>query len=122
MSIQEVLFFSDRLEQAGMPRGAFVVNRFREPPPGPNTTPTAADAATAAQAHGLRLEDDAAPRLVQAHADAIRLAALDAFHVRGLDARAEGRVPIVRVPELTSDVRDLRTLNELAGILMSGGL
>jgi anion-transporting ArsA/GET3 family ATPase len=29
MSVQEVLFFSDRLEQAAMPRGAFVVNRVR---------------------------------------------------------------------------------------------
>jgi anion-transporting ArsA/GET3 family ATPase len=122
MSIQEVLFFSDRLEQAGMPRGAFVVNRFRLPPPGSNTNPTVADAAQAVQSHGVRLEDDAPPRLVQAHVDAVRLAALDALHVQGLDARAKGRVPIVRVPELTSDVRDLRTLNELAGTLMSGGV
>jgi anion-transporting ArsA/GET3 family ATPase len=37
MSIQEVLFFSERLEEAAMPRGAFVVNRFRSgrrAPPG----------------------------------------------------------------------------------------
>ncbi len=94
MSIQEVLFFSDRLEQARMPRGAFVVNRFRMPPPGLNTTPTAADAAQAVLSRGVRLEDDAPPRLVQAHVDAVRLAALDALHVQGLDARAKGESPL----------------------------
>src|SRR5215470_8913175 len=33
-SIKEVVFFSERLEEAKMARGAFVVNRFRLPPPG----------------------------------------------------------------------------------------
>jgi anion-transporting ArsA/GET3 family ATPase len=122
MSIQEVLFFSDRLEQAEMPRGAFVINRFRLPPPGPEAAPTVADAKQAAQSHGLELEEDAPLRLVQAHADAVRLAALDALHVHGLDARAKGKVPIVRVPELTTDVRDLVTLNDLAGTMMRGGV
>jgi anion-transporting ArsA/GET3 family ATPase len=122
MNINEVLFFSDRLEQAEMPRGAFVINRLRMPPPGPQTTPTPEDATRAAQTRGLRLEEDAPSRLVQAHVDAVRLAALDALHVHDLDARAKGRVPIIRVPELTSDVRDLRTLNELAGTLMRGGV
>jgi anion-transporting ArsA/GET3 family ATPase len=35
MSIQEVLFFSERLAEAHMPRGAFVVNRFRHRRPTP---------------------------------------------------------------------------------------
>jgi anion-transporting ArsA/GET3 family ATPase len=33
MSIKEVLYFSERLAEHDMPRGAFVVNRFRVPPP-----------------------------------------------------------------------------------------
>jgi anion-transporting ArsA/GET3 family ATPase len=122
MSINEVLFFSDRLEQAELPRGAFVINRFHLPPPGPGTTPTAAEADQAARSRGLHLEEDAPARLVHAHEDGRRLAALDALHVRDLDARAEGRVPIIRVPELTGDVRDLGTLNQLAGTLMRGGV
>jgi anion-transporting ArsA/GET3 family ATPase len=122
MSINEVLFFSDRLEEAQMARGAFVINRLRRPPPGPAAPPTPDDAARAARAHGLKLSDDAPPRLVQAYADAVRLAALDDLHVHGLDAHAKGRVPIVRVPELTGDVRDLRTLSDLAGTLMRGGV
>src|SRR5436190_10757832 len=32
-SIQEVLYFAERLTEASMPRGAFVVNRFHLPPP-----------------------------------------------------------------------------------------
>jgi hypothetical protein len=122
MSIQEVLFFSERLTEAHMPRGAFVVNRFRLPPPDAGGTPGEADAAGAVAARELKLEDDAAPRLVQAYADALRLASLDALHVKKLGERAQGRVPIVRVPELPSDVHDLEHLNELAETLMKGGV
>ena len=122
MSIQEVLFFSARLEESGMPRGAFVVNRFRLPPPSADRAPTAADAAGAIAAHGLHLDDDAPDRVVRAHSDAAHLAALDALHVRSLDERAKGKVPIVRVPELASDVHDLPNLALIAETLMTGGL
>jgi hypothetical protein len=80
------------------------------------------EAEQAARSRGLRLEDDAPARLIHAHTDAKRLAALDTLHVRELDERAKGRVPIVRVPELSSDVRDLGTLNDLAATLMRGGV
>jgi anion-transporting ArsA/GET3 family ATPase len=122
MSIQEVLFFSERLEEAKMPRGAFVVNRFRVPPPGADAPPSPRDAAAAVARHALPLEDGAPDRLVHAHADAVRLASLDALHVRSLDDRARGRVPIVRVPELPSDVHDLANLGAVAETLMRGGV
>ena len=122
MSIREVLFFSERLEEAGMPRGAFVVNRFRVPPAGPRAPPSLADTAAAIVRNGLKLEDDAPPRLVHAHSDAVKLASLDALHVEALDAPARGRVPIVRVAELASDVHDLRNLGEVGETLMSGGV
>jgi anion-transporting ArsA/GET3 family ATPase len=121
-SIQEVLFFSERLESANMPRGSFVVNRFRRPPPDAGGQPSPDDAARALARHSLAFEDDASVRLVQAYSDAVRLAALDALHVRALDERTAGRVPIVRVPELAGDVRDFRNLGELAELLMSGGV
>jgi anion-transporting ArsA/GET3 family ATPase len=122
MSIQEVLFFSDRLAEAHMPRGAFVVNRFRMPPPSADVPPSIASAAEAVARHGLNLEDDAPERLVRAHADAVRLAGLDALHVRLLDERAKGGVPIVRVPELPSDVHDLPMLGRVAETIMAGGV
>ena len=122
MSIQEVLFFSDRLAEAHMPRGAFVVNRFRKPPPRADDPPSIASATEAAAKHGLRLDDSGPERLVRAHADAVRLSRLDALHVQLLDDRAKGGVPIVRVPELATDVHDLPMLSRVAEMLMSGGV
>jgi anion-transporting ArsA/GET3 family ATPase len=122
MNIQEVLYFSDRLEHSRMPRGAFVVNRFRLPPPAADDPPSESDAASAIAAHAVALEDSGPSRLVQAHADAVHLAILDAMHVRGLDERARGKVPIVRIPELPADVHDLTSLRRLSDMLMSGGV
>jgi len=122
MSIQEVLFFSDRLAEANMPRGAFVVNRFRMPPPCADSPPSIEGATEAVARHALALEDDGPERLVRAHADAVKLAGLDALHVRLLDERAKGGVPIVRVPELASDVHDLPMLGLVAETLMAGGV
>jgi anion-transporting ArsA/GET3 family ATPase len=127
MSIREVVFFNDRLEQAGMQRGAFIVNRLRLAPPRPAAPasaapPTLEDAERAAGLHGLRMEDDAGERMVQAYADAVKFADLDAHFVESLRAKINDQAPIVRVPELTRDVRDLRTLGELAGTLMAGGI
>jgi anion-transporting ArsA/GET3 family ATPase len=121
MSIREVLFFSERLEESKMPRGAFVVNRLRMPPASADTPPSLADAAEALARHALTLEAEAPARLVHAHGDAVRLAALDALHVEALDAQVRGEVPIVRVAELASDVHDLKNLGEVAETLMSGG-
>jgi anion-transporting ArsA/GET3 family ATPase len=122
MSIQEVLFFSARLDESKMPRGAFVINRFRRPPPCASHPPTVGDATQAVAAHSLKLDDDAPERMTRAHADAVRLAALDSLHVRSLDERANGKVPIVRIPELASDVHDLRNLAQIAETLMAGGV
>jgi anion-transporting ArsA/GET3 family ATPase len=125
MSINEVLYFSERLQEHDMPRGAFVVNRFRVPPPLPGVKIPPADAAAAVASHGLNLEEDAASRLVKAHADAEALAALDARNVRVLastSASETAPLPVVRVRELASDVHDLKLLAELSEMLVSGGV
>jgi anion-transporting ArsA/GET3 family ATPase len=122
MSIQEVLFFSERLAEHGMPRGAFVVNRFRMPPPRAGEQISVEDAAEAVRAHGLQLDDDVAERLTQAHADAQKLALLDAFHVRSLQERVGRDVPVIRVPELASDVHDIALLYRLSERLVAGGV
>jgi len=122
MSLREALYFSERLHQHAMPRGAFVVNRFRMPPAFPDVAVSPADAASAVAARGVKLEDDAPERLAIAHADAVKLAALDAFFVRAIDEHARGQVPVVRVPELPSDVHDLRLLAKVGDLLMSGGV
>jgi anion-transporting ArsA/GET3 family ATPase len=122
VSLDEAVFFSERLGRANMPRGAFVVNRFRLPPLWTDAPPSVGDAAGAIAAHGLHLEEDAPERVVRAHADAVRLARRDAANVRSLDERASDEVPIVRVPELASDVHDLKNLRDIAEMLMSGGV
>jgi anion-transporting ArsA/GET3 family ATPase len=121
-SINEVLFFSDRLESSQMPRGAFVVNRFRLPPPGADGPVSERETERALAGRGIVLEDGGPSRLVQAHADATRLAQLDAIHVRALDQHAKDRMPIVRIPELSTDVHDLKSLARLSQLLMDGGV
>ena len=116
MSIQEVLYFSDRLVASQMPRGAFVVNRVRQPPASLGEA-GAADVSRALDAHHVTMDDDGPKRLLQAHADASKLAALDARNLEQLASRAGAGVPIVRVPELPSDVYDARLLSQLAAIL-----
>jgi anion-transporting ArsA/GET3 family ATPase len=120
-AIKEVLYFAERLDDANMLRGAFVVNRFHVPPPYAGEPVTEAEAASGIASRGLALEDDAPARLVRAHLDLIRLAALDLAHVRALET-LKTSTPIVRVPELDSDVHDLALLAELSDVLMSGGV
>lgn len=120
-AIKEVLYFAERLEQAKMPRGALVVNRFHLPPPFASEGVSEADAARGIAERGISLEEDAPARLAQAHADAVKLALLDAGHVRSLEV-GTGGLPIVRVAELDTDVQDLALLTQLADVLMAGGV
>jgi anion-transporting ArsA/GET3 family ATPase len=118
-SIQEVLYFSDRLAEHSMPRSAFVVNRVHLPPHRDKEGVTEDQAAAAIRARGIALEDEAPTRVVQAHHGASRLAALDARH---LEALASHGVPVVRLAELAADVHDLALLSELADVLVAGGV
>jgi anion-transporting ArsA/GET3 family ATPase len=122
VSLEEAVFFSERLVRANMARGAFVVNRFRLPPLWTDAPPGDGDAAGAIAAHGLHLEEGAPQRVVRAHADAVRLARRDAANVKSMNERASDPVPIVRVPELASDVHDLKNLRDIAEMLMNGGV
>lgn len=121
VSIDEVLFFNDRLVESSMPRGAFVVNRFRSGG-GDRPLPGEGEVAAAAARMGLSLDEGGPERLLRAKLDADKLAALDAVHVETLCRHIDGGVPVVRVPELAADVRDLPTLGAVASVLMSGGV
>jgi anion-transporting ArsA/GET3 family ATPase len=121
-SIQEALFFSARLEEHGMPRGAFIVNRFHLPPAFPQHAVTNDEARAALAAHNTQLEDDAPERVVKAHADAVKLAGLDAHHMRVLEDAVAKRVPLVRLAALSHDVHSLPLLDQIAESLMTGGV
>jgi anion-transporting ArsA/GET3 family ATPase len=118
MSMREVLYFAERLEQHEMPRGAFVVNRFHLPPAGGRVA-TEEEATAAMRRHGVALEPDAPARLVRAHADHFKLSLLDAAWVGMLEGRDAA---VVRIPELASDVHDQELLHTIADALMSGGV
>jgi anion-transporting ArsA/GET3 family ATPase len=118
MSLREVLFFAERLEEHHMPRGAFVVNRFHEPPSAAHVSVEQACASIAK--HSLALDGDAPERVVKAHADHAKLASLDAAWLRLLGDHKG--VPVVRVPELATDVYDTTVLTTIADLLISGGV
>jgi anion-transporting ArsA/GET3 family ATPase len=119
MSIQEVLFFSDRLAEQGMPRDAFVVNRVHRAPP---LRATEAEAGAALARQGVALGGgDGARRVVAAFDDEARLAATDAARLGRLAEALAGMAPRpvrVDVPALPYDVHDLRSLAEVAGVLV----
>lgn len=119
-SIREVLYFADRLTEAKMPRGAFVVNRMRRAPPFSGLV-TESDAATGITRARVELEEDAPARVATAHADATKMAQLDARNVEALGAGAAEGVPIVKVAERATDVHDVVLLAELGAVLMAGG-
>lgn len=119
-SIREVLYFADRLTEAKMPRGAFVVNRMRRSPPFSGQV-TEADAASGIARAKVDLEEDAAARVATAHADATKMAQLDARNVEALGAGAAEGVPIVKVAERATDVHDVVLLADLGAVLMAGG-
>jgi anion-transporting ArsA/GET3 family ATPase len=122
MSIREVQYFSERLEEHAMPRGAFVVNRFHAPPPFAGQRIPDGDVDQAIARAGIALEDGAVERLQKAHEDAAALAELDARNVGVLETSGgAGGPPIVRIRELASDVHDVKLLSQLAEALMAGG-
>jgi hypothetical protein len=102
-----------------MPRGALVVNRFHVPPPHREGV-TERDAADGIATYALTLEEEAPARIVRAHEDAVKLAALDVAHLRAL--AEPGRLPVVRVAELDTDVQDLTLLAQLSDVLVAGGV
>jgi anion-transporting ArsA/GET3 family ATPase len=118
VSIQEVLYFEGRLKEAKMPRGAFVVNRVREPPKSDRPV-RPEDIVRAITERAVPLDADAPGRVLRAYQDASKLAALDALHLRSLTASAEG-LPIVRIPEFPSDVHDAKGLVKLSLLLTAG--
>ena len=118
-AIKEVLYFAERLVEARMPHGALVVNRFHLPPAFPEGVSEEAARSGIASTH-LALEDDAPSRLVQAHADAVKVASLDAAQVRALATMT--KTPVIRIAELDTDVHDLQLLVQLSDALMAGGV
>ena len=117
-SLREAMFFEEKLREANMPRGAFIVNRFHEPP-APDAS--AADVSAALSRHAGLDAPDLAVRVALASKDARRWAEEDAAHV-GAAARGMQRLPVIRIPAFAEDVHDLVLLHRVAKVLAADGM
>ncbi|HEV2368290.1 MAG TPA: ArsA-related P-loop ATPase [Acidimicrobiales bacterium] len=111
-TVEEALFFVDRLDQTGFDVAALVVNRL-QPRFAPTGTAERLKQETGAQETGG--EAAPAPALVNL-AQLEALADREESHFAHLVQRVEP-APVVRVPVLPIDVHDLRGLDLVAGYL-----
>jgi anion-transporting ArsA/GET3 family ATPase len=106
-AIEEALFFRRRLAEQGMPFVAFVVNRVHPPMP-----------RTGLLRGRARVSPELSEKLVRVALDEDALARREEKSVRRLKVDARDRVRVV--PEMDSDVHDLRGLWDVASELGAG--
>jgi len=108
-SLEEALFFHQRLREAGMPFVSFVVNRV-------HPDPAAGRPPRGAAERPLRLDRDLKRRLIEVFQDQQALARAERRHIGELRERVAA--PIVLVPERDTDVHDLRGLKEVGETIL----
>ncbi|MFO0685939.1 MAG: ArsA-related P-loop ATPase [Sandaracinus sp.] len=118
LSVDEAIFFSERLRESGMPRDAFVVNQVHPLVAEPSEPTSALEAeATKTMTPGAD-----APRLVgrmrRALDDARLQAVADRLECDRLETHGGQDVLYVEVPVLDQDVHDLDALAEIASYLV----
>jgi anion-transporting ArsA/GET3 family ATPase len=105
-AIEEAKFFRDKLEEAGMPFGAVIVNRMNVEEPGDDDLPASIDPELA--------------RKIEANfADFHALALRDKKNVEELTADM-GERPIFIVPYLDEDIHDLEGIEAMDEYLFAG--
>jgi anion-transporting ArsA/GET3 family ATPase len=124
MSVDEALYFYDRLASGKLPLGGFVVNRVhpRRPAlePGLDRASLIARLESRPELRGLPPDDivQLGADLQRTHAELDALAVLDRKHIDKLRTRlGPSPAPIVEVPLFERDVHDLPALGELLGYL-----
>jgi anion-transporting ArsA/GET3 family ATPase len=121
MSIDEAIFFHDRLVQSQMPLGAFVVNRVH-----PKGAPAGDREALIGKLHARpELRGYSPDDVVQVAADLERtfrefqsLAEIDASQVARLRGRAGSDVPLVQIPFFDRDIYDVEGLSSMVQFLV----
>src|SRR6187402_2340160 len=113
-AIDEVSFFAARLREQGMHPDAVVVNRIQPNP----AFAAAAEVESAARELGLELSTSALASVLRAADDERTRAAFEAEQLQGLDGSLGAQPPaIVRVPVLSADVHDVRSLSRVRALL-----
>jgi anion-transporting ArsA/GET3 family ATPase len=110
-SLEEAVFFHQRLREAGMPFVAFIVNRVH-PDPAATRPPRGGSPPPA------KLDRDLKQGLIEVFQDQQALARAERRHIRRLGEQASA--PVVLVPERETDVHDLRGLKEVGAAILGG--
>jgi anion-transporting ArsA/GET3 family ATPase len=116
LSIDEAIYFYDRLAESRMPLGSFVVNRVHPyGPPAPSR-----EALIGMLERRPELRGFVADEVVQVAADLDRtyrelqaLAEIDAAQIKRLRERGAGRMPLVSVPFFDRDIYDVDGLTAM---------
>jgi anion-transporting ArsA/GET3 family ATPase len=107
LALDEARYFQEKLREKGMPFVAFIVNRVH---PDPGRTPAGAGPEA-------RLAPELAEALLGVFREQQALARADRRRLGRLEVDA--RTGVLRVPELESDVHDLRGLAQVADVLLA---
>jgi len=119
LSLAEAVYFHDRLREAALPLGGFVINRIRPlPAGGPPPADPGAAGIPGRPPPGTRVEPAAWSRVTTRAVDLLvaqaRGARIDRENVALLRARCGESVPYALLPEQDADVHDLDALEALA--------
>jgi anion-transporting ArsA/GET3 family ATPase len=113
-AIDEVTYFAARLSEQGMHPDAVVINRLQLAPPEAD----ASALASAAKELGVELSAGALEAVLRAAEDDRTRARFEAVQVEALTASFQAKnTPLLRVPVLSADVHDVRSLSQVAGVL-----
>jgi len=116
LSIDEAIYFNDRLVQSKMPLGGFVVNRVHLPLVAAESREALlVDLAARPQLAAFTDEErlQLAADLERTHSEYQALASIDAREIARLRARAVGGLPLVEVPFFDRDVYDVDGLSAM---------
>jgi anion-transporting ArsA/GET3 family ATPase len=120
MSIDEAIYFCDRLLASKMPLGAFVVNRVHTSKPSSIDRETLiAKLASRPELRGYSPDDitQVAADFDRTHKEFQQLAEIDATQVSRLTQRSGGNAPIVQVPFFDQDIYDVSGLSQMVKYL-----
>lgn len=111
VAVDEALYFHRRLSEADMPFVATVVNRVH-----PDPAQAAGDRRRTRRGGSTQVDPDLAEALLQAYDDLHRMAHAERRVISRLEV--DTGEPLVLVPELESDVHDLRGLAHVGGLML----
>jgi anion-transporting ArsA/GET3 family ATPase len=120
LSVDEAIYFYERLVQSNMPLGAFVVNRVHHAAPSTlGREEVIARLSARPELRGYSPDDmvQVASDFDRTHREFQALAEIDAREVKRLEARALGKAPVVQVPFFDQDIYDVSGLSQMVKYL-----